>query len=344
MPRIGRRSFLIGATATVGAVTLGRTPAQAQTPAHAKTHAKAQATIGDARVVAEDRIDARTLDLTIDSPSLADPAAKVRLLLPQGWTPNPTRTWPVLYLLHGAGDDYTSWTRSTDVTTLTQDTGVLVVMPTGGRAGFYSDWWNHGVDGPPRWENFHLVELLRILETGYGAGPQRAIAGLSMGGLGTMAYAARHPGLFRAAASFSGVVYPTYTGPHDPSPFDGPALVQGTVQLEGYDPDALWGDPAVDPGRWAAHSPADLAFALKDIPLFVSSGNGQPGPFEPPGTPADPNIEPLMEIMGKAFVERLQQAGAHVTTDFYGPGIHNWPYWERELHRSYALLMNAIAA
>ena len=108
----------------------------------------------------------------------------------------------MLYLLHGCCDTYDSWTRSTDVEQLAQLRDVLVVMPEGGDVGFYSNW----LDGPA-WQDFHLRELPRILELGYGAGTRRAIAGLSMGGLGAMDYAARRPRAFRAAASFSGVLY-----------------------------------------------------------------------------------------------------------------------------------------
>ena len=39
----------------------------------------------------------------------------------------------MLYLLHGAGNDYTSWTRETDVEALTADLPLLVVMPEAGR-------------------------------------------------------------------------------------------------------------------------------------------------------------------------------------------------------------------
>jgi hypothetical protein len=52
----------------------------------------------------------------------------------------PGARWPVLYLLHGCCDTYRSWTRSTDVAALTAHSDVLVVMPDGGKAGFYSDW------------------------------------------------------------------------------------------------------------------------------------------------------------------------------------------------------------
>jgi S-formylglutathione hydrolase FrmB len=126
---------------------------------------------------------------------------KVRLLLPVHYAARPGVRWPVLYLLHGCCDTYQSWTRSTDVEALTAHSDVLVVMPDGGKAGFYSDWLTG-----PHWETFHLAELRQILQRDYRAGTVMAIAGASMGGLGALAYAARQHGLFRAAASFSGIV------------------------------------------------------------------------------------------------------------------------------------------
>ncbi|MDX3763918.1 alpha/beta hydrolase family protein [Streptomyces sp. AK02-04a] len=333
LPRLSRRALLTGAVAAASTAALSPTAARA-----------AARPLGGARVVAETYVDSRTLDLTIDSPALANPAVKVRLLLPPGWTPTPTRSWPVLYLLHGAHGDHTNWTSSTDVASLAEDTGVLVVMPDGGRVGFYSDWWNYGHGGAPAWERFHLVELVRILEGRYGAGTRRAIAGLSMGGFGAMSYAARHPDMFRAAAAYSGVVHTTYIGPHAPSPWDGPGVVQNAFLEDALDPDVLWGDPISERERWAAHCPHDLAHRLKRMPLYLSCGNGKPGPFEPPGTPADTSLEPLLEITNRVFVDRLHQVGANVTANLYGPGIHNWPYWQRELHASFPLLMSAVGA
>ena len=51
----------------------------------------------------------------------------VRVLLPAGWSAD--RTWPLLLLLHGAGDDHTTWTDNTDVEGLTADLPFVVVMP-----------------------------------------------------------------------------------------------------------------------------------------------------------------------------------------------------------------------
>ncbi|MFC5829440.1 alpha/beta hydrolase [Nonomuraea insulae] len=122
-------------------------------------------------IVDERRLDERRMELTIRSDALAA-TTKVRLLLPRGWE---SRTdWPVLWLSHGGLDDHTSWTTRTDVEALTSDTGVLVVMPDGGRCGSYSDWWNGGAGGPPRWETYHLKELLPLLEARYRAGGRRA--------------------------------------------------------------------------------------------------------------------------------------------------------------------------
>ncbi|WP_290061473.1 alpha/beta hydrolase [Amycolatopsis solani] len=325
--RVSRRKFVLGAAAGLSALALAR-------PAAATTSPRAVADSG-ARVLAEQRLSPTMLDLTVDSPALAA-TAMVRLLHPPDWTPGATRTWPVLYLLHGAGDDYTSWTRSTDIATFTRGAELLVVMPSGGRDGFYSDWFNRGAGGAPRWETFHLTELRQILERGYGAGPVRSIAGLSMGGFGALSYAGRHPGMFAAAASYSGVVHTTYQGAR------GPSLIQGVLVKDGYDPTALWGDPNLNSDVWAAHNPYDLARNLGGIPLYLACGNGTPGVLDPPGTPPDLFIEPLCAEMNTALARRLRDTGATVTTDFYGPGTHNWPWWQRSLHQSLPLLTQPL--
>ncbi|WP_151484159.1 alpha/beta hydrolase [Streptomyces albicerus] len=287
---------------------------------------------GGPRVVAEEKVGPRLVDLTVSSPALGR-TAKVRLLTPDGWNERRKgQRWPVLYLLHGCCDTYDSWTRETDVATLPQLRHTLVVMPEGGPAGWYSDWWNHGNGGPPAWETFHLRELRPLLEHGYGAGPRRVIAGLSMGGLGSLLYAAHHPGMFRAAASYSGVVHPLHG--------DFPSGLMDLLKDFGEDPLALWGDPVAQRAIWEAHDPYYLANRLRSIPVFLSSGDGTAGPFDAPG--AHDDLEAVLNEMNHAVADRLKAAGVRLTTDFYGPGTHNWPYWERELHRSLPLLLHAL--
>jgi diacylglycerol O-acyltransferase / trehalose O-mycolyltransferase len=278
-----------------------------------------------AAVVREERVAPRQLDLTIESAALGT-TAKVRLLTPRGWSPSTQRFWPVLYLLHGCCDSYVSWTRSTEVEELPQLRDVLVVMPDGGDVGFYSNW----VDGPA-WQDFHLRELPAILERRYGAGTRRAIAGLSMGGLGAMVYAARRPRMFRAAASFSGALHPL----HEPSFWLGLFSSQTSDRL------AIWGDPGTDRRTWERHDPTELAAQLRGIPLFVSSGDGSPGPFDAPDRGVDP-IEQEVHAESRAFVRRLAELGIHVDADFYGPGVHDWTYFGRELERSLPLLLGPL--
>jgi S-formylglutathione hydrolase FrmB len=289
-----------------------------------------------ARVVAETSVAARTVDLTIDSPAMGGDQ-KVRLLLPRGWSKDAHRTWPTLWLLHGGVDDYTAWTRDTDVAELTARSGVIVVMPNGGRCGNYSDWWNYGNGGSPAWETFHMTELRRILERDYHAGTDRVIAGNSMGGLGAMLYAAHFPGMFKAAASFSGYVDTLYGHkPGDDSIGWGPSFA-----CFGTDWRRVWGDPDDQAAIWHAHNPTDIAGRLRGVRLWVASGNGRAGTLG--GLPFTDPVEAAADDNAHAFGNRLHDLGIPVTTRFFD-GQHDWPYWQRDLHQAYPMLMDALGA
>jgi diacylglycerol O-acyltransferase/trehalose O-mycolyltransferase len=281
-----------------------------------------------ARILAKRRLAVREEDLTIESPAVGG-QIKVRLLLPVHYETEKARLWPVLYLLHGCCDSYVSWTRSTDVEQLTQRSDILVVMPDGGKAGFYSDW-----QSGPGWETFHTTELPRLLTQQYRASAVAAVAGVSMGGLGALDYAARHPGMFTIAASFSGIVHTRLTN-------DESQGYLGLIQSQGEDPLALWGNPDADVDTWKQHNPYDLAPQLKGVRLFISAGNGRPGPLDGARTNED-SIESSIGAENRAFVRRVQQLGLDAQVDLYGPGTHNWVYWQRELHRAWPLISNEL--
>ncbi|KAB2345299.1 esterase family protein [Actinomadura rudentiformis] len=321
-------SFISGLSASIAPGG----PAQASSPA----------ADDGAAVIGERSRGSRILDLAIRSPVLAVPA-RVRLLLPSGWSRDAARTWPVLWLLPGAGSGpalHTTWTDNTDVDELTAGLDIIVVMPDGGRCGNYTDWWNHGKGGPPKWETFHLAELRQILERGYRAGTARAIAGNGMGGMGALAYAARHRGLFRAAASFSG---PLNTLHRDPGGLDVADLVELGVAIGSPSADwtDVWGDPDVQRVVWRQHNPYDLAERLSGVRLYISSGDGDPGPYDPqPGT--DPDVlESLAHTLALEFTGKLKKLGVPVSTHFYN-GTHRWPYWQRELHAALPILLAEI--
>jgi S-formylglutathione hydrolase FrmB len=66
-----------------------------------------------------------------------------------------------------------------------------------------------------------------------------------------------------------------------------------------------------------------------------------PGPLDPPREGTDP-IESRLIVENTAFSSRLQILGIPARIDLYGPGTHNWPYWQRELHRAWPMLAGAL--
>ena len=288
-----------------------------------------------AKVVQETWLDARTVDLKIDSPALGT-TGMVRLIVPTGWAAQPSRTWPVLFLLHGCCEpvDYRSWDQFTDVKAFTANKDALVVMPTDGPAGMYTKWWNFGLSNTPDWDTFHTAEVRQIVERGYRGGTRRAIAGLSIGGYGALAYAFQHKGMFGAAASYSGVP--------DTLSLGTPAWIAGILIRTGsYNIVSLWGDVWSMKPLWSAHNPADHVEDLRGTALYVSCGSGQAGPLDPAGAQGDV-LETSALLSSQSFTDKLRQANIPATVDYYGPGTHNWPYWQRALHNSWPVLAGAL--
>ncbi|MET8482857.1 alpha/beta hydrolase family protein [Streptomyces tendae] len=290
-----------------------------------------------AEVVAVTRVADRQVDLSVRSTALGGRTVDVRLLTPDGWNPHDRRHrqhWPTLWLLHGCCGDYTSWTSMTDVAETDSLRDVLVVMPEAGWNGWYSDWWNHGQGGDPAWETFHTEELRHLLERDWGAGSDRVVAGLSMGGQGALLYAARHPGMFKATAAFSGSAHPLLNE-------ESIDRIMGFFAGQDNDPLRVWGDPVAQRRIWQAHDPFHLAKRLRSIPVYLSCGDGTTGPLDPPG--ATSALEADFNRQNHALAAELKRVGArHVTTNFYGPGTHGWAYWERELHASLPMLLGAL--
>lgn len=75
--------------------------------------------------------------------------------------------------------------------------------------------------------------------------------------------------------------------------------------------------------------------------LFVSSGDGSPGPLDSPASAMDESEASLLR-QAVTFAERARSDGIEVTADFYGPGTHSWPYWRRGLERALPMLMDSI--
>jgi S-formylglutathione hydrolase FrmB len=289
------------------------------------------------QLVSTAQLDSRLVELTFHTPALSADT-HVRVLLPQGYDASGRTRYPVLYLLHGAVDDYRSWTDKGDAERITAAYPLIVVMPDAGQYGNYTDWYNDGAFGPPEWERYHIGQLLPWIDAHYstrGTRGGRAVAGLSMGGNGTMAYAARHPDLFAAAASFSGAVDTNNLGVEPVTQASG--LSDGS-----HTPGAIFGLRPTEEVRWRGHNPWDLAENLAGIALWVRTGNGSPGgPYA--GTPDtfDP-VEYDVHDQSTSFHNRLLALGIPHLWDDYGPGTHAWPYWQRDLRETLPEVMQAF--
>ncbi|MCY7349630.1 MAG: esterase family protein [Cytophagaceae bacterium] len=122
------------------------------------------------------------------------------------------RKYPVVYLLHGYGDDETGWVQFGEVNRLADKAiadgtipPMIIVMPDGQK-----DWYVNSVDGKVKWEDFFIQEFLPAIEKTYPIRAEkryRGIAGLSMGGYGSLVMATKHPDLFAACAPLSAAVW-----------------------------------------------------------------------------------------------------------------------------------------
>jgi S-formylglutathione hydrolase FrmB len=285
-------------------------------------------------LVKTQQLDPRLQELTFTTPALAA-ETHVRVLLPDGYDPSGRTRYPVLYLLHGAIDDYKSWTDKGAAEAATKGLPLIVVMPDAGQFGNYTNWFNDGALGPPEWETFHIGQLLPWIDAHYPTIAKRsgrAIAGLSMGGGGAMSYAARHPGLFVSASSFSGAVDTN-------SPTIQPVTQASGLSDGSHSPGAIFGLRANDEVRWRAHNPVDLAENLAGMKLTLRTGNGQPG--GPGGDSGDP-VEAEVHTESVDMHDKLLELGLPHVWDDYGAGGHAWYYWQRDLRETLPGIMKTF--
>ena len=207
---------------------------------------------------------------------------------------------PVLYLLHGFSDDQSMWVRQTSIERYAANKGIAVVMPEVGHS-FYNDM----VYGNRYW-TFITKELPEVVQTYFPLSGKREanfVAGLSMGGYGAFKWALRYPERFAAAASLSGVL-----------------------------------DIGSRVDRADAEDPISTAFKLafgegdisteNDILYLVTEVDKSEGPkpilFQACGT------EDGLYADNIQFKETCDKTHMDLTTHF-GPGGHDWGYWDEQI-------------
>jgi len=269
--------------------------------------------------------------------------------LPAGYDGAPRKRWPTFYYLHGLTSPEDEWIELGKLDAAADALGLdaIVVMPDGDD-GFYTDsaspidhdacmkdgsgLFDPGADRAATcvrhraYETYVVKELIAHIDATYrtiASRDGRAIAGVSMGGFGAWSLALRHPDLFAAAASHSGLLALLYAGPHP--------YVAGKVQLI-TDPSKWNGPPAFarwlhmvfgpDLANWKAHDPAALVQTLA------------------PGGPAlylDCGTEDFI-YEHTAYVHDLLVARGIEHVFFVGPGEHEYTFWVPRVRESLAFL------
>jgi len=206
---------------------------------------------------------------------------------------------PVLYLLHGLSDDDTIWTRRTSIERYVAPLGLAVVMPQVHKS-FYTD----EASGLP-FGTFLSQELPSIVQQFFrvSSRPEETfVAGLSMGGYGAMKWALREPWRFAAAASLSGALMISNAAHADDPTFAalmtrvfGETPIPGTV----HDLTHL----------------IELSEPSTVPPLYVSCGT-----------------EDFLFGANVHVAQIARDHGLDLTTDF-GPGDHDWEYWDDQIRK-----------
>jgi len=129
------------------------------------------------------------------------------IYLPPGYDTD-ARRYPVVYLLHGYTDDDTGWLQFGEADRIAGEAilkgeipPMILVMPDGGVTWYVNDY-----AGEKPWQKMFITEFIPYIDKTYRTRPEkqyRGIAGLSMGGYGTLHIAMRHPNMFVAAVAFS---------------------------------------------------------------------------------------------------------------------------------------------
>jgi len=196
-----------------------------------------------------------------------------------GAAKHPPQTYPVLYFLHGLGDNERTlfnsggWTMLDDLRQQHKLGEFLIVAPEGGRS-FYIN----SADGSTLYGNFFLQEFMPLIETKYRISQgrnNRAISGISMGGYGALRFAFAHPEMFSAVSAQSAALITESPQELDTAARSGAPL--GKLLA------TVFGDP-INPTHWKENSPFLLAArnqtALRKQAIYFNCGQDDNYGFE----------------------------------------------------------------
>jgi putative tributyrin esterase len=248
-------------------------------------------------------------DVTFRSASL-NRDMPYRVYLPQKYAQSAGR-FPVLYLLHGIYGNFKDWDTQSHLRQYAQNLDLIIVMPDGG-----NHWYVNSATVPSnRYEDYIVKDLIAEVDGRYrtiASRESRAIAGLSMGGYGSLNLALKHPELFVFAGSLSGALNATSDlGRRQPE--------FGASLLEAFG----------EPGSMARNE-NDVFLRLKQadvsrLPyIYLACGEG------------DAFID-----LNRQFAAQLFEEHAHYEAHD-APGGHDWKFWDNSIKGMLPVLMRTL--
>src|SRR5215467_12000313 len=210
-------------------------------------------------------------------------AVRYCVYVPSGYDAGATqphpRRYPVLYFLHGLGDNEQTlfnsggWTVLDDLRKQGRMGDFLIVAPEG-RSSFYVN----SADGSERYSDFFLQEFMPRIEAKYrirGGRAGRAVSGISMGGYGALRMAFTHPELFSAVSAQSAALITETPKQLDAAANSGSPLprVLGPVFAH-----------PINVPHWNENNPFVLAkknaVGLRKVPIYFNCGQDDNYGFE----------------------------------------------------------------
>ncbi|QGU08536.1 Diacylglycerol acyltransferase/mycolyltransferase Ag85C precursor [Corynebacterium occultum] len=253
-----------------------------------------------------------------------------------------------LYLLDGlrATNHANAWTVDKSAPATYANSNITLVMPVGGAASFYADW-----QGPARfdlndpvnyqWETFLTSELPGYLQQHFGVAPNNnSILGLSMGGTSALNLAARHPGQFRQALSFSGYLTTTLPGAQT-------LLRLALLDAGGFNLNAMYGS-IVNPRRFDNDPFLNMGGLRGMDDIYIAAASGIPGPqdanYPIQYTASGMPLEMLARLSTHAWALKARAEGLNFTENYPPTGIHNWTNFGSQLDATKGRVLDVMNA
>lgn len=232
----------------------------------------------------------------------------VNVILPMDYQQS-TRRYPVLYLLHGLGDDHTAWSFMTNISAYASRYGLIIVMPDAGRSWYV----NSAADPAAKFEDMIIKDLIPYVDSHYRTLPlrrARAVAGLSMGGYGAMYLGLKHAARFAAIGAFSGALAISHGDPMPIAANASPASRKQTDEIN-----AIFG-PAASEAR-KERDPFELLEKVPagQMPLLYIACGGQD----------------FLLKHNRDFVDLLSSKKIPYEYREVSPRVHSWDFWDDQI-------------